>query len=112
MSDTSPDPQQPETPQPETQQPQTQHVQPEQPHAQQPPQAQQPPPYAGYQPPPAKRLVRTSDDKWLAGVCGGIARYTGLDSNLVRLLVVLGTILGFGSLIIAYIVAWILMPEV
>jgi len=62
-------------------------------------------------PAPAKRLVRSRDDRWIAGVCGGIARYTGLDSNLIRLLVVVGTVLGFGALIIAYIVAWILMPE-
>lgn len=60
---------------------------------------------------PAKRLVRTRDDRWLGGVCGGLARYFGIDSNLVRLLVVVGTVLGFGSLVIAYIVAWFLMPE-
>jgi phage shock protein PspC (stress-responsive transcriptional regulator) len=57
-----------------------------------------------------KRLVRTHE-RWLGGVCGGIARYLGVDVNLVRLVVVLGTILGFGSLIVAYLVAWILMPQ-
>ncbi|HSV40365.1 MAG TPA: PspC domain-containing protein [Nocardioidaceae bacterium] len=57
-----------------------------------------------------KRLVR-SNDRWLGGVCAGLARYFGIDANLVRLIVVIGTILGFGSLIIAYIVAWILMPQ-
>jgi phage shock protein PspC (stress-responsive transcriptional regulator) len=44
-------------------------------------------------------------------VCGGVAAYTGIDVNLVRLFVVLGTVLGFGSLFIAYIVAWVLMPQ-
>jgi len=58
-----------------------------------------------------KRLVRSSDDRWLGGVCGGLARYLGIDSNLVRLLVVVGTILGLGSLVVAYVVAWILMPK-
>ena len=58
-----------------------------------------------------KRLVRTTDERWLGGVCGGLARYLGIDPNLVRLLVVIATILGFGSLIIAYVVAWILMPQ-
>ncbi len=58
-----------------------------------------------------KRLVRSRDDRWIAGVCGGVARYAGIDANLVRLLVVLGTILGFGSLILVYVVAWIVMPE-
>lgn len=67
------------------------------------------PPYPAPRPP--KRLVRSRNDKWLSGVCGGVAEYLGVDANLVRLVVVLGTILGFGSLLIAYIVAWILMPE-
>ena len=57
-----------------------------------------------------KRLTR-SRDRWLSGVCGGMARFLGVDANLVRLLVVLGTIFGFGSLFVAYIVAWIVMPE-
>jgi phage shock protein C len=61
--------------------------------------------------PQPKRLVRSRDDRWLAGVCGGIATYLGVDASLVRLVVVLGTIFGFGSLLVAYVVAWIFMPE-
>ncbi len=66
-----------------------------------------PPPSA----PAPKRLVRSRGDRWLGGVCGGLATYFGVDANLVRLIVVLGTVFGFGSLAIAYVVAWILMPE-
>lgn len=65
-------------------------------------------------PPPTpapRRLTRSRDDRWVAGVCGGVARYLGVDSNLVRLIVVLGTIFGFGSLLVAYIIGWILIPE-
>lgn len=58
-----------------------------------------------------RRLVRSRDDKWISGVCGGIASYTGVDANLIRLVVVLGTIFGFGSLFVAYVVAWLLMPR-
>ena len=58
-----------------------------------------------------RRLTRSRDDRWLSGVCGGVARYAGIDANLVRLVVVLGTIFGLGSLLVAYVVAWILMPE-
>ena len=58
-----------------------------------------------------KRLTRSRDDRWLGGVCGGVAAYTGIDATLVRLIVVVGTILGFGSLFVAYLVAWVLMPE-
>ena len=57
-----------------------------------------------------KKLTRNPDDKWLGGVCGGLADYTGIDPNLVRLIVVVCTLLGAGSLIIAYVVAWVLMP--
>lgn len=58
-----------------------------------------------------RRLVRSRDDRWLTGVCGGVAEYAGVDANLVRLVVVLGTLFGFGSLLVAYVVAWLLMPE-
>jgi phage shock protein PspC (stress-responsive transcriptional regulator) len=64
-----------------------------------------------YSYPQTRRLTRSQEDRWLSGVCGGVADYTGLDANLVRLVVVLGTLLGFGSLLVAYVVAWILMPE-
>lgn len=44
--------------------------------------------------------------KW-AGVCAGIADYTGLDVTLVRIGFVIGTILGSGMLLLAYfIIAW------
>jgi phage shock protein C len=58
-----------------------------------------------------KRLVRSQDDRMIAGVCAGLARYLGVDPGIVRVAVVVGTILGFGSLIVAYVVAWILMPQ-
>jgi len=58
-----------------------------------------------------KRLVRSKDDRMIAGVCAGLARYLGVDVAIIRVAVVIGTILGFGSLIVAYVVAWILMPQ-
>jgi phage shock protein PspC (stress-responsive transcriptional regulator) len=71
---------------------------------------QQPPPY---QPPPAnaRRLVRRSDDKMIAGVCSGLAAYFSIDVTLVRILAVLGAIFGFGSIVVVYIVLWVVMPE-
>lgn len=62
-------------------------------------------------PTPRKRLVRSRSDRMLAGVCGGIAAYLGIDSTLVRILVVVGTVLGFGTLILAYVVGWVLIPD-
>jgi len=58
-----------------------------------------------------KRLKRSDDDRWIGGVCGGLAEYTGVDAGLIRLIVAVATILGFGSLILAYIVAWVIMPK-
>lgn len=58
-----------------------------------------------------KRLTRNTENKMLGGVCSGVADYFGVDVTLVRLLTVVGTILGLGSLIVAYVVAWLVMPE-
>ena len=63
------------------------------------------------QPTQTRRLVRRTDDRMVAGVCAGIADYTGVDVTVVRLAAVVGAVLGFGSLIVAYVVAWLLMPE-
>ena len=53
-----------------------------------------------------KFYLDKNNGKW-AGVCAGIADYTGLDVTLVRLGFVLGTILGSGMLLLAYfIIAW------
>ncbi len=56
-----------------------------------------------------KRLYKSTTDRKICGVCGGIAEYFGIDSTLVRLAWVLFTCLG-GSGILAYIVAAIVMP--
>ena len=47
--------------------------------------------------------------KWL-GVCAGIADYTGIDVTIVRIGMVIGTVLGSGALIIAYLVAGYIAP--
>jgi phage shock protein PspC (stress-responsive transcriptional regulator) len=44
-------------------------------------------------------------------VCGGIAEYTGAEPGLIRFVVAVGTLLGFGSLFIGYVLAWIIMPK-
>ncbi len=57
-----------------------------------------------------KRLCRSQTDKKIAGVCGGVAEYFGIDSTLVRLGWILFTFAG-GSGILAYVIAWIIMPD-
>ncbi|MDO5447011.1 MAG: PspC domain-containing protein [Prevotellaceae bacterium] len=58
-----------------------------------------------------KRLVRTSHDKWLGGICGGIAQYFGWDSAVVRLIYVFLSLFTAFCGVLAYIILWILMPE-
>ncbi len=57
-----------------------------------------------------KQLTRSRDQKWIAGICGGIARSTGVDVNLIRLLTVVLTLVGVGTVVVVYVVAWFLMP--
>jgi phage shock protein PspC (stress-responsive transcriptional regulator) len=58
-----------------------------------------------------KRLVRPRSRK-IAGVCAGLAEYFDLDVTLVRVLWLVGTFFsGVVPGIIAYMVAWIVMPE-
>ncbi len=57
-----------------------------------------------------KRLYRSKKQKMIAGVCGGIAEYFNVDPTAIRLLWVLFVFLG-GSGILAYIIAWIIIPE-
>lgn len=59
-----------------------------------------------------KNLVRRRDDRMVAGVCSGVADYLGVDPTLVRLLTVVLAIVSVGAAVVAYVAAWILMPEV
>ena len=55
-------------------------------------------------------LRRARVDRWIGGVCGGIARATGLDSWVWRLIFTV-LFLAFGSGILLYILLWIFVPE-
>jgi phage shock protein PspC (stress-responsive transcriptional regulator) len=57
-----------------------------------------------------KRLYRVREGRVVAGVCGGIAAYFGIDPTLVRLAFALFTIFG-GAGILLYLCAWIVIPE-
>ena len=57
-----------------------------------------------------KRLYRSTKDRMLAGVCGGIAEYLDVDPTLVRLVFVALTFLG-GPGIVIYIALMLIVPE-
>ena len=57
-----------------------------------------------------KRLYKSSTDRKVCGVCGGIANYFDVDPTVIRLIWVIFTLAG-GSGLIAYIIAAIIMPD-
>lgn len=54
-------------------------------------------------------LRRSRGDRVIAGVCGGLGRYLGIDPVLLRIAMVVLAIAGGGGLLI-YVVAWVLIP--
>ena len=57
-----------------------------------------------------KKLYRSNKDKKLAGVCGGLAEYLGMDASIIRVIwVLLALFAGCGLL--AYIVCALVIPQ-
>ena len=57
------------------------------------------------------KLSRPRDDRKIAGVCAGFARYLAVDVTLVRLIAVVLALCPPSVGLIAYLVAWIIMPN-
>jgi phage shock protein C len=57
---------------------------------------------------PTRKLTRSRDNRWLAGVCGGLAKYFNLDPVIFRILFVLLAFTGAGIPI--YLIAWLIIP--
>lgn len=57
-----------------------------------------------------KRLYRSGKDRILGGVCGGIAEYLEVDPVVIRILWVIFTLM-YGAGLLAYIIAWIIIPR-
>ncbi|HEY9565465.1 MAG TPA: PspC domain-containing protein [Nocardioides sp.] len=66
-----------------------------------------PDPYGGA----PRRLIRSRDNQMIGGVCAGVANYFHLDTNLVRILTVIGALFSFGTVAVAYVAAWVLLPN-
>jgi phage shock protein C len=58
----------------------------------------------------ANKLYRSRDQGMIAGICGGIGEYFGVDPTLIRLILVGLVFVGFSG-ILAYLIAWIIIPE-
>jgi phage shock protein C len=61
--------------------------------------------------PPYKTLRRPVDDRIVAGVCSGIGRYLNIDPVLVRVALVVLVVISWGCALLAYPIAWFLIPE-
>ncbi|MBR5068123.1 MAG: PspC domain-containing protein [Bacteroidales bacterium] len=60
----------------------------------------------------AKKLTRSTTDKKVLGVCGGLAEYFDVDPTLIRVIILGGTVLtGFIPGIVSYVCIALIMPE-
>lgn len=57
-----------------------------------------------------KQLRRSLENRVLAGVCGGIGEYFGIDPVLIRIAWLLLTLAG-GSGVIIYLICWLIIPN-
>ena len=58
-----------------------------------------------------KKLYRSRENRWIAGVCGGLAEYFNIDVTIVRLVAVALLLPGGLPGIIPYIIMWIVVPN-
>jgi phage shock protein PspC (stress-responsive transcriptional regulator) len=58
-----------------------------------------------------RRLYRSSSNKVIAGVCGGLGQHFDVDPTLVRLITVVVALASFGVALIFYLLAWIVIPQ-
>lgn len=58
----------------------------------------------------SKKLKRSRSETMIAGVCGGLGDYFGMDPTIIRLIFVLLALLG-GHGILIYLILWIIMPR-
>lgn len=57
-----------------------------------------------------QKLTRSSSDKFIAGVCGGLARSLGWDASIVRIVTVVAALFFPWGVPVAYGAAWLVLP--
>jgi phage shock protein C len=57
-----------------------------------------------------KKLYRSRTDKMIAGVCGGLGKYLGVDPTLIRLTFILLLLFGIGSGLLVYLIMLLIVP--
>lgn len=56
------------------------------------------------------KLIRSDDDKWIAGVAGGLSEALGIDSTIIRIIFAVVSVF-YGGGILIYLVLWAVMPR-
>jgi len=57
------------------------------------------------------KLFRSSVNSRIAGVCGGLAEYLGVNATLIRLIAIVSALFSFGTTLVVYLIASILIPK-
>lgn len=57
-----------------------------------------------------KKLYRSQTDRKIAGVCGGLAEYFGIDATIIRIIAVVLLIPGWLPGFIPYVILWLVVP--
>lgn len=57
-----------------------------------------------------KKLKRSRENKSIAGVCGGIGEYFGIDPTIVRIIYVIAAFCSLGTAILIYIILVLIIP--
>jgi phage shock protein C len=60
---------------------------------------------------PYRRLRRSQTDRKVGGVCAGVGEYFGVDPTLVRVAFLVLTVLTGGAFVVAYLLAFLVMPD-
>ncbi|MNO32162.1 DNA-binding transcriptional activator PspC [compost metagenome] len=58
-----------------------------------------------------KKLYRSRSDQKISGLCGGLAIWSGIDATVLRLVAVAAALFSFGTVLIFYIIASVIVPK-
>lgn len=58
-----------------------------------------------------KRLYRSTSDRMVAGVCGGLAEYFNIDPVIVRVIAIALLLPGAAPGLVPYLILWLIVPE-
>jgi phage shock protein C len=58
-----------------------------------------------------KKLYRSERNRMIAGVCGGIGEYLDVNPTVIRVIWIIATVLSIGAGILAYLIAWVVIPR-